>query len=100
MSKTSVVEKWVEEAAALVAAIPIFTLLFLLGSGDDCLHDERTLGREWIALANLREGAIKELSLIGGYRSTEKGFVIDVLRHETSLFTWTIVAPSGPFRNL
>jgi len=75
-------------------------LLFLPGSGDYRLHDERALCREWIVLANLREGAIKELSLLGGYRYTEKGFVIDVLRHETSLFTTTIVTPSGPFRNL
>jgi hypothetical protein len=75
-------------------------LLFLLGSGDDRLHDERTLSRERIVLANLHEGAIKELSLIGGYRYTEKGFVIDVSRHETSLFTATIVTPSGPLRNL
>lgn len=78
----------------------LLELLFLLGSGDYCLHDERTLCREWIVLANLREGAIKELSLIGGYRYTEKEFVIDVLRHETSSFTATIVTPSGPFRNL
>jgi hypothetical protein len=75
-------------------------LLFLLGSGDYRLHDERTLCREWIVLANLREGAIKELSLIGGYRYTEKWFVIDFLHHETSLFTRTIVTPAGSFRNL
>jgi hypothetical protein len=65
---------------------------------------ERTLNRGSlyysIVLANLREGAIQELALIGGNRDAEKGFVTDVLQHETSLFTVTIVTPSGPFRNL
>lgn len=64
------------------------------------LHDERTPSCEWRVLSNLRESAINELSLIGGYRSTEKGFVIDILYHETFLFTKTIVTSSGTFRNV